>query len=213
MLSQISTLIFDLDGTLGDPRTGIHRCINHAMEYYGYPPVAEECVVALIGPPLDEIFRRLLPEADQSTLIDLVSRYRERYAEMGYAESRLYPGIPEALQALSESGLRLGVCTSKRSDFAEQILTLFKLRSLFAFVSGGDVGIAKSTQLSELLSDGEIDHQAIMIGDRYIDIESARANGLRSIGVLWGFGDYQELLMAGADVILDKPADLKRLTR
>jgi len=207
-LQQISTLIFDLDGTLSDPSLGIFRCINHALRAHGFPEVARAAVAAQIGPPLDEIFRNFLPEAGQALISNLVSTYRQRYAEAGYSENELYPGIPDALRELSGRGVRLGVCTSKRKDFAEKILSMFSLLPHFSFVDGGDIGIRKQEQLAGLLRSGNIDRQAVMTGDRAVDISAARANGLRSVGVLWGFGDMNELSEAGADLIIGTPGEL-----
>jgi len=131
--------------------------------------------------------------------------------EVGYAENRIYPGVAATLQDLSSAGMRMGVCTSKRKDIAEKILDLFGLSSHFRFVSGGDVGIKKREQLAGLLQATEIDQSAIMIGDRAVDITSAKGNGLRSVGVLWGFGDLAELQGAGADRILNETSELAQL--
>lgn len=177
MLQNVSTLIFDLDGTISDPRLGIFRCINHALSSYGFSEVSEELVSAEIGPPLDETFSKFQPEADRSVIESLIIKYRERYAEVGYYENEIYPGMAEALQALSIQGVRMGVCTSKRKDFAEKILSMFGLLNHFSFVDGGDVGIKKREQLSALLQSDQIDRSAVMIGDREVDISSAKSMG------------------------------------
>jgi phosphoglycolate phosphatase len=105
----------------------------------------------------------------------------------------------------------MGVCTAKRRDFAEKILAMFGVLSHFRFVDGGDIGITKRAQLAGLLQSTAIDHAAVMIGDRAVDIASAKANGLRSVGVLWGFGALAELQGAGADVILRGTHELGQL--
>lgn len=175
------------------------------MTLHGYPEVAAELITAEIGPPLDEIFIKYLPEVEPTVITSLISTYRERYAEVGYSENELYPGVSNALRDLTDRGVRLGVCTSKRKDFAEKILSLFGLIPHFSFIDGGDIGIKKREQLAGLIQSGTIDQSAIMIGDREVDISAAKANGLRSIGVLWGFGDINELSRAGADIILSDP--------
>lgn len=213
MLQQISTLIFDLDGTISDPSLGIFRCINHALRSHGFAEVAREAVAAQIGLPLDEIFRKFRPEAGEALISSLISTYRQSYAESGYAENELYPGVPGVLRELSGRGVRLGVCTSKRKDFADKILSMFDLMPYFSFVYGGDTGIRKRDQLSSLIRSGSIDRRAVMIGDREVDISAARANGLRSVGVLWGFGDKDELSGAGADMVISEPDELGRLAR
>ena len=211
MLQNVSTLIFDLDGTISDPSLGIFRCVNYALSLHGFPEVSEEQVAAEIGPPPNDTFRKFQPEADHLTIESLIAKYRERYAEVGCSENEIYPGVTEALQSLPSQGMRMGVCTAKRKDFAEKILYMFGLMSFFSFVDGGDVGIKKREQLSELLQSGEIDHSAVMIGDRSVDVSSAKSNELRSVGVLWGFGDINELKGAGANVILNSTSELGQL--
>lgn len=142
-LENISTVIFDLDGTISDPSLGIFRSFNHALKAHGYSEVSEERVAAEIGPPLDETFKSFLPEASRAEIEALIVKYRERYAKVGYSENVIYPGMSEAIRELCSRGLRMGVCTSKRRDFAERILSMFGLLEYFSFVDGGDIGIKK----------------------------------------------------------------------
>ncbi len=130
---------------------------------------------------------------------------------MGFSENVFYDGIPEVLQQLSDRGARLGLCTSKRVDFAEQILSMFGFRGYFSFVSGGEIGLHKAEQLRQLLANGTIDERAVMIGDRAIDVHAAKSNALSSIAVLWGHGDLDELQAAGPDRILSSVSDLLSL--
>ena len=204
-------LIFDLDGTLSDPTIGIWRSINHALAAFDHPAVSEHTVAQYIGPPLDDTFRRLAPLETEDGILGMVVKYRERYGEVGYAENVVYAGIPEALEHLAAHGVPMGVCTTKRADFAERILALFDLRRHFDFVSGGDIGIDKEQQLTGLRERGAADHASVMIGDRAIDVIAARAAGMRSVGVLWGHGSLRELRDAGADRILSTPEELKLL--
>ncbi|TDM08497.1 MAG: HAD family hydrolase [Ideonella sp. MAG2] len=138
-------------------------------------------------------FRALTGRDEVAHLADLVAAYRVRYAESGYAENTLYAGVPEALQALRQAGAVLGVVTSKRVDFAEQILELFGLRQHFAWVSGGEIGTPKWQQLRQLCEQGQVAPSAVMIGDRDVDLQAAHRNGLRSAAVYWGFGSAEEL--------------------
>ena len=209
--SDMQPLIFDLDGTISDPTVGIGRSINYALGAFGYPEIGAEEVSQYIGPPLDGIFRRIAPGASASTILGMVARFRERYGEVGYAENFVYPGIPDALQHLASHGVHMSICTSKKVEFAERILTRFQLRGYFAFVSGGDIGVGKDEQLRTLIEQGTVSHGAVMIGDRAVDLTAAHANGLRSIGVLWGHGSRDELLAAVPDQLLESPMDLKRL--
>ena len=210
-LQNISTLIFDLDGTISDPSLGIGRCVNYALQAHGFPEISVDQVAAAIGPQLDEALSKFCPGADQATRSSLVAKYRERYAEVGYSENTIYPGVHESLMELSAGGMLMGVCTSKRRDFAERILAMFGVLSHFQFVDGGDIGVKKREQLAGLLQSTAIDHSAVMIGDRAVDISSAKANGLRSVAVLWGFGDLAELHGAGADIVLRRTNELAQL--
>ena len=208
MKFDCTTLVLDLDGTISDPSLGITRCFNHALKSHGFSMLSNSAIASEIGPPLDETFIKLAPGISTSDVTSLVSTYRDRYSDIGFSENTVYPKIPLVLEKLKNSDLSLGVCTSKRRDFAEKILSLFGLRDYFDFVNGGDIGVTKGSQLAGLIDSRVIDNQAIMVGDRSIDIESAKENGLRSIGVLWGFGDYKELSEASPSCILKKVTEL-----
>lgn len=204
-------LVFDLDGTISDPTTGICRSLNYALAAFGYAAVDEQDVSQYIGPPLDAAFRRLARDASEDAILGMVEKYRERYGNVGYAENVLYAGIPEALEHLASRGVPMGICTSKRVDFAERILKLFQLRTYFLFVSGGDTGVRKADQLRLLLEQGIAGDCSTMIGDRAIDVTAARINGFRSVGVLWGHGSKQELLGVAPDRLLEFPVELRDL--
>src|SRR5579872_1686405 len=145
-------VLFDLDGTLSDPREGIARSINYSLTHFGYKPVDPSRLGAMSGPPLDEAFSTITGANSEVSLRALVGKYRERYAEIGYSENVLYPGIADALATLSKMGVTMAVCTSKRTDIAEKILEMFGLRDYFRYVDGGDVGIQKWQQVEELIS-------------------------------------------------------------
>ena len=203
--------IFDLDGTISDPAVGIGRSINFALQHYGYAPIQEGEVSQFIGPPLDQTFASIVGRSSPDHIGALVSKFRERYAEVGYAENVVYPGIPDVLRALDSAGIPLGLCTSKRVDFADSILRLFGIRHHFRFLSGGDIGVRKSDQLASLLADGVIDKSSTMIGDRAVDILAAKANALRSVAVLWGHGSIVELQSASPDAMFEFPHELANL--
>jgi phosphoglycolate phosphatase len=208
---RAAALIFDLDGTLSDPAVGISRSLNYALNAFGYRSLSALEVSRYVGPPLDWAFGQIVLDASTAQILALVAKYRERYRDVGYKENVLYPGIADALARLSADGVQMGVCTSKRTDFAEQILEMFRLRQHFSFVHGGDVGVAKGDQLRALLEQGMVRPTSTMIGDRAVDIEAARANGLGAVGVLWGHGTKAELLAATPDGLLESPSELAGL--
>ncbi len=204
-------LIFDLDGTISDPAVGIGRSINYALQHFGYPTIHDHEVSQYIGPPLDATFHALTGNASSEHIAELVAKYRERYANVGFSENTLYAGIPEALEFLTSEGIPIALCTSKRVDFAHSILQMFGLRHYFRFLSGGDIGVHKWQQLAEMLANGVVSPRSIMIGDRAVDIEAARTNGLVSIGVLWGHGSLEELTAANPSSLLLAPQQLMQL--
>jgi phosphoglycolate phosphatase len=204
-------LVFDLDGTLSDPLEGIANSINHSLAEHGFSHVSAGAISAYIGPPMDFIFGELTKSNDASLIDACIATYRGRYAKIGYAENHKYEGIDPLLVQLRENGHTMGICTSKRRDFAQKIVSLFEWDEYFTFISGGDVGIEKSHQLAQLLANGQINNSAIMIGDRAVDIAAAKANGLRSAGVLWGHGSHLEIEEASPDWIIDTPGELLKL--
>lgn len=204
-------LVFDLDGTISDPVVGIGRSLNYALTHFGYQTIADDQITCYIGPPLDEIFVAITAVSSPEDIAGLIEKYRERYADIGYSENVIYPGIREALSALADRQTFMGVCTSKRADYAAKILKLFNIRHHFGFVDGGDVGVKKQQQLASLLSKGIITPESSLIGDRAVDVHAANANGLRSVAVLWGHGSLSELEAAQPDVILESPQQLIEL--
>lgn len=208
---KYATVIFDLDGTISDPFTGISKSVNYALDRQGFETVDARRIRHMIGPPLTEIFTELVGAIPEQRMLDLVASYRERYADVGYAENLIYDDIPELLATLSAREISLGICTSKRVDFAERIVDMFGLTHHFDFVDGGDVHVTKSMQLERLVANGIDAGTAIMIGDRAVDIQAARANGLDSIGVCWGFADEGELQGARPEHLVRAPLELLEL--
>ncbi len=206
-----STLIFDLDGTLSNPLAGMADSINHALLQHGHPARPIDEIAGYIGPPLEGTLEAVLGTDDQDLIGAIIKSYREHYLLAGYRNNDLYDGIPEMIRSLKQDGVSIGVCTSKLKSVATKILTHFGLIDQFEFVSGGDIGIKKGQQLKELLAEGFIDQQAVMIGDRDVDVIAAKQNGLASAGVLWGFGSVEELTGAGADFHIKTPLDLRHL--
>ena len=205
-------IIFDLDGTISDPKDGIARSINFALECHNFEAKDEDEIGELIGLPLDQMYAQLIEATEPSLLSSLVAKYRERYVEIGYAENTLYEGMEASLRHLhASSATPLAICTTKKADVAKKILEMFRLDDLFEFVSGGDIGIKKYQQLEQLLYDGTITRDSLMVGDRFVDIRAARRNQLRSAAVLWGYGSRIELENEQPTFILEQPLQIKEL--
>ena len=207
-----TTVIFDLDGTLTDPREGIVRCFVHALERLGWvaPPVEE--LTRFIGPPLREVFGVLLKTDDAARIEHAVALYRERFGTIGLFENHPYEGIHAALAQLRAAGHRLFVCTSKAQVYAERIVAHFELAPYFerAYGPGLDGTLSdKAALLAHLIERESIaPASAVMIGDRLHDMLAARSNGLRGLGVLYGFGDLAELTAAGAALTCERVEDI-----
>jgi phosphoglycolate phosphatase len=203
----MSTIYFDLDGTLTDPKTGITRCIRHALNELGHPAPPENELTWCIGPPLRVSLKRLVGTDDLADRA--LSLYRERFSESGLYENRVYPQIEEVLATLRRYGHRLFVATSKPGVYAERIIRHFNLTAYFERVFGSELDGVRSDK-TELLSyalnqTSEDPVCAIMIGDRRHDMIGARNNQMTAIGVLYGYGDEQELTEAGAHHVCPTP--------
>jgi phosphoglycolate phosphatase len=206
-------LFFDLDGTLTDPFDGITRSIQHAMVSLDRAPIDALALRACIGPPLRESFRALLGSDDPELVERAVAAYRERYFDVGLFENTRYDGVPEMLASLRERGHALRVVTSKVTPAAERIVEHFGLAEYFEAIHGSETGGRfddKGELIAHVLDDcAATCDECVMIGDRMHDISAGRRNGVRTIGVTWGFGSLDELRDAGADVICDDPSHVE----
>jgi len=204
-------VLFDLDGTLTDPRQGILACVKHALEGLGVDSPPDHDLERFIGPPLRACFSQLLLNHAKD-VEQAVTLYRERFAAQGMFENRVYPGIAEALAELRERGAWLAVATAKPRVFAERILAHFELGRFFDAVYGSELdgrNADKSDLLAHLLKAESLSPaDTCMIGDRAYDVLAAKANGIFGMGVLWGYGSRKELLSAGAERLYEEPKNL-----
>lgn len=195
-------LLFDLDGTLTDPAEGITQAVSYALSYFGIHIEDRATLYPFIGPPLKDSFRDFYGFSDTQILI-AEDKYREYFSEKGIFENKIYPGIRKLLASLEENEAQILLATSKPEVFAERILEHFHIREFFDFVGGATMDGTRSEKkdvVRYVLDSAGIEKptEAVMIGDRRHDIEGARANGLDSIGVLWGYGNLNEFQKAGA---------------
>jgi phosphoglycolate phosphatase len=208
------SLLFDLDGTLTDPKPGITACIQYALTRLGRVPPAADALEWCIGPPLLGSLERLLADAPSSLAQEAVHLYRERYTLQGIFETAPYPGVDEMLGALQAAGYRLFVATSKPACYARRILDHFALSAPFEAVYGSEMDGTRSDKgelLAHLLAEQEIDPAgAVMIGDREHDLLAARQNGVLPVGVSYGYGSVEELTRAGASCVLESPEAVLR---
>jgi phosphoglycolate phosphatase len=210
MTSTTSTVLLDLDGTLTDPQVGITRSIRHALETLGLPVPSEVELLSFIGPPLQETFDTLF--GDAAVTQRCLALYRERFSAVGLYENRVFAGVPEMLDALSAAGHRLVLATSKPHVFARRILDYFDLARHFSAIHGAEMDgtrAQKTALIAHILAaEGIIAETAVMVGDREHDVIGAGANGIATIGVLYGYGDVAELQAAGTAATVMTPGEI-----
>ena len=207
------TIFFDLDGTLTDSAPGIIHSVQYALGKYGIE--AEDAALKVfIGPPLIHSFQARFG-FDHDQALEAVAFYREYFTAGGMFENSVYPGIEELLKKLKEDGARLAVATSKPEVFSRQIIAHFALDPYFDFIGGAAMDESRATKtevLAYALETLQADPaQAVMIGDRRDDIEAANALGTGAVGVLYGYGSYEELAEAGAGTFAGSPEEIYRI--
>ena len=208
-------ILFDLDGTLTDPKEGITKSVAYALESFGIHVEDLDSLCKFIGPPLKESFM-VYYELDDAQGDQAVEKYRERFAVTGLFENKVYPGIREMLELLKEQGKTLLVATSKPSIYARQILEHFDLMKYFTFLSGSELDgtrVDKAEVITYALQENKIQDlsKVIMIGDREHDIIGANKNGIDSVGVLYGYGCREEFEKNHASYVAKQGEELKEI--
>ncbi|WP_407148054.1 HAD family hydrolase [Bradyrhizobium sp. ORS 86] len=200
-------IFFDLDGTLTDPKPGITGSIQYALRKLGRPVPSQDELTWCIGPPLRASFATLLggeERADQA-----VALYRERFGDVGLFENAVYPDIAQVLARLRQGPRRMFVATSKPHVFATRIIAHFGLSGYFDHVFGSEFDGTRVNKVDLLAyaleQTGADPAQAVMIGDRSHDVIGAKRNGIRAVGVTYGYGTAEELIEAGASHLCASP--------
>ncbi|MGN7759821.1 HAD family hydrolase [Paenibacillus sp. 22594] len=203
-MERLQSILFDLDGTLTDPKVGITKSVEYALGKFGITVEHPDLLLPYIGPPLYDSFIEIQGFTAEKAA-QAVEFYRERYRTLGMFENAVIPGIPELLKELNGKGFNLYVATSKPTVFAEEIIRHYGLDSYFRHVAGSNLDGTRSKKkevIQYVLDTNHIPPEtALMIGDREHDIIGAKACGVASIGVMIGYGSEAELQRAGADDI------------
>ena len=207
-------LLFDLDGTLTDPGEGITRSAQYALERLGIEVKDAKELRPFVGPPLQESFQKLYG-LDDAAVKAAVAGYREYYSDRGIYENAIYDGIKGLLEKLREAGKVILLATSKPTVFAEIVLKTFHIHEYFSFIGGSELDGSRSRKgevIGYVLDQMGITElgEAVMIGDREHDVIGAKEAGISSIGVLYGYGELEELQNSGADKIVSTVAELAR---
>ncbi|MEX3744331.1 HAD family hydrolase [Lysinibacillus xylanilyticus] len=214
-MKKYRVVLFDLDGTLSDPKIGITKSVQYALQKAGIEVSNLDVLESFIGPPLQVSFREIYGFND-AQIEQAISDYRERFTERGMFENKLYENIPALLADLKQKGYILAIATSKPTLFAEQILKYFNLEHFFDLVAGSNLDGTRSAkgEIIAFVRDhfNEVDNnQFMMIGDRKYDIVGAHENQIDSIGVTYGYGSLEELTDAQATYIVNSVNEIKEL--
>lgn len=207
-------ILFDLDGTLTDSGEGIINCAILALEHFGLPIPSREEMRVFVGPPLHESFIKHGVPADQAD--EAVRIYRSRYIPIGKFENTPYPGIREMLEALKADGHKLYVATSKPEAMSVEILEHFDLAKYFDQICGATMDTSRSSKeavIEYLLQQNGRADNMIMVGDTKFDVIGAKAHGIPTIGISWGYGEVADMEEAGAVGIANSAEELLEMLR
>lgn len=210
---KYTTILFDLDGTLTDPKIGITSAVQYALKHYGIEVDNIDLLEPFIGPPLADSFQEFYGFTEKDS-VDAIEVYREYFRDRGLFENEVYPGIPEMLNHLQTLGHTLIIATSKPTEFAERILAHFGLDQYFSFVGGSTFDGSRSLKadvIAHVRKEYGFDPAStVMIGDRKHDLIGAKEAGLPAIGVSYGYGSIAELEKEQPLAIVDTPQALER---
>ena len=202
-----SLCLFDLDGTLTNPKEGITKSLQYALARFGIEVENLDTLVDFIGPPLRESFQKFYgfsPEQAEQA----IAAYREYYTRQGIFENELYEGCDRLLGTLARRGVRMAMATSKPAVFAEKIAVHYNIRQYFDFIAGSELDGTRDRKSEVILHalhnvDPTQSLRRVMIGDRKHDVQGAKQTDTDCIGVTWGYGSRQELETAGALYTVD----------
>lgn len=198
------TILFDLDGTLTDSGEGIINCVIYALERFGLPVPPRESLRYFVGPPLHESFIKQGVPTERAE--EAVAVYRERYIPIGKFENTPYPGVRELLETLKSEGHTLFVATSKPEQMSIDILEHFDLAKYFDRICGATMDTSRTNKeavIEYLIQCNGKTGNMVMVGDTKFDVIGAKAHGIPTIGVSWGYGQVSDMQEAGAAVIVD----------
>lgn len=207
-----NTVLFDLDGTLTDPGIGITNSVMYALNKFGITVADRSELYCFIGPPLVDSFEKYYGFSKEQSL-EALRLYREYFSVKGIYENELYSDTQKMLQTLKDAGKKLVLATSKPEEYAVEILRHFKIYDYFDFAAGATMDEKRNKKADviawAITQCGINDLSAtVMVGDRCQDISGAAKNGIVSIGVLYGYGDMDELVTAGAVYIAENADDV-----
>lgn len=211
---KYDTVFFDFDGTIADTGEGIFDSVKYAIEEMGFSPLPDSRLRTFIGPPVFKSFKRELGMNDEQAA-KAVEKYRERYSESGIFKLRVYDGIEDLIKELKNSGIKVAIASSKPEKFVMRLIDYLKISHLIDFIAAPESD--KAPEGKTVLVERAVNHfgvsktRALMVGDRYFDIDGANGAGVESIGVTFGYGSREELINAGSTYLADNAEDIRKI--
>lgn len=212
---QYRAVIFDLDGTLIDSLEDLADSVNEMLENHGFPTHDVDAIRRMIGNGTKKLIERALPKehlVDVGFVQSVIEEYKTIYHHRILEKTRSYPGILEMLHKLSIEHVPMGICTNKHMEAAEMIVKFLFEENLFRIVLGDRPGKPKKPDPTTVLEIAETlgarPEEVVYLGDSAVDMETATRAGFLPVGVLWGFRDKEELVGAGAKILLERPMEL-----
>lgn len=195
-MKKYKNILFDLDGTITDSFEGVANSFIYGLKAFGVENVKKEELGFILGPPLRDAYMERFG-FDEKTAVAAVEKYRERYRTKFLEENRLYDGIENLLSNLCHRGYKLFLATSKPEVFATQILSHFGISKYFTGIGAASLDKSrdnKESVLEYVFSEFKIDkNDSVLVGDRCFDLKGAEFVGIDAVGVLYGYGDIDEL--------------------
>lgn len=214
-MEKYKMILFDLDGTLSDPKIGITKSVQYGLENMGIFEPDLQKLECFIGPPLQDSFAEYY-HMNENDILKAIDYYRERFKEKGMFENELYPGIQAMLESLKQAGHKLIIATSKPTVFSEQILKYFAIDRYFDQVVGSNLDGTRSSKTDIIdyiinLYRNYDQNDFVMIGDRKHDLIGAHNTGIDCIGVTYGYGSIDEIKGASPTYMVGSVEELKQI--
>ncbi len=210
-MKNYKNILFDVDGTLLDSKEGIINSYKYALSHFGISIEEDEVLYKLIGPPLREAFSKYYKFNEEDTEL-AVKLFREYYKEKGLFQNKLYEGITILLEDLSKLNKNLIIATSKAEVITRKTLQNLGIYKYFSFVCGStlDGTRSKKSQIIQyVLEKNNLEKDScVMIGDTFYDVIGAKETNIDSIGVLYGYGTYDELKKENPTYIIESIREL-----
>lgn len=214
---MVKLVIFDLDGTLINSLQDLGTAINVSLEKMGLPTHNMDKFNYFVGNGIRKLCERAVGQDNSNRIDELFKLFNEYYGSHYAIYTRPYPYIEELLNSLQKDNIKIAVASNKAENFAIQIVCELFPKIKFDCIKGQVETREKKPSphiVLEIMKNlGVSKEDTIMVGDTNVDIQTAKNSGIKSIGCLWGFRDYEELYQADADYIINDPLEVLNIIK